>query len=328
MGPRVQTGPEGAGEEPGPLAPAPIPERLFYDGTCATDARKDKPECKAVTAFKAEFDPFDPVESARVNQALKDFGFCMLLGQLTFNTAQATIDSYCDGPQPTFARAPVPKLEYVHKNPEVKGIFYRPRVPHNYYLFVKKNPLKRHGRFATAGGWELQKTTPVEMENISPVLSVGIERAAFTERQTVLAFDEGELKNVCIFKKSEFVEAVQIPLQVAQSVVALPANIVQVKIWDSNSDAALIQAQNKVLRAQQGLLQQQYNVKADEVPASGVGEIKKAKAPTSASPGFTPFEIGQQIEPTPYASLTEAWRSICRDNKGDEVPAIVSAAGN
>lgn len=226
------------------FAPSNATTRSFWQGA------------NAVKVFTAEFDPFDPRESARINQGLKDYGFCLLLGGHMFNMRAARIDSYCDEPRSVFASAPVDKLEYIHTYARVEGIYYRPRIPYNLYLFVKKNPLKSHGRYLVAGGWELRKTTPVALENIAPVVSIGVQRTYFAQRHTTLVFEEGALKDACISKTSEMVEFAKIPLQVTQSVVALPANIIQVRINNISSDANLVEAENDLIREQAKYLQE------------------------------------------------------------------------
>jgi hypothetical protein len=123
--------------------------------------------------------------------------------------------------------------------------FYRPRLPYNYMLLVKKNK-------QVAGGWELRGSSEtVMLENGSPVFSVPIDRTFFTTRETALAFDDGVLQDVSIKKGSELLGFVQLPLAVAQTVAALPASILQVKIDGTNNRHKLIKAQPDLLAAHQ-----------------------------------------------------------------------------
>jgi hypothetical protein len=87
------------------------------------------------------------------------------------------------------------------------------------------------------------------MPNASPVLSIGVKRANFTKRQTTLVFDRGTLTDVAIDKGSEAEGFVVIPLAVAKAIVDIPAQIVQVRIADVQSHAALIQAQGNLVKA-------------------------------------------------------------------------------
>jgi hypothetical protein len=64
------------------------------------------------------------------------------------------------------------------------------------------------------------------MPNASPIFSVGVDRSAFvTRKTTLLAFDAGVLRDITIEKPSEVLSFVEIPLRVAQVVVAVPAEI-------------------------------------------------------------------------------------------------------
>jgi hypothetical protein len=205
---------------------------------------------KAVV-FKGQLDPFDPVHSAIVNDALKAFGYCIVLhGGFMFDPALATPESYCDDPKGTLRSQKIKRLQY-HKAGAAsqdtagngRGIYYRPRVPHQVQLYMKSNPL-------LPGGWKLRLARAVEMENVAPIIQVGIDRAAFTQKKTSLIFDEGMLKNVCIYKKSELQEFVSIPLYVAQSVVALPAQIARVRINQTNNQREIIEAEEELIKTQ------------------------------------------------------------------------------
>ncbi|MDX2155977.1 MAG: hypothetical protein SFW09_05630 [Hyphomicrobiaceae bacterium] len=263
---------------------------------------------KIVTVFRAEFDPFDPERSTIINQALRQFGFCMALEDYTFDIDHISIDSYCDNPGAATAHAKKRKHEYDHgphkrtsldaatlADPAgVRGIFYRPRIPYKYYLFVKENMQAR-------GGWKLRASQMIEMENIAPILSVGIDRAIFTQRNTTLVFDEGMLKNVCVYKKSELVEAVKIPLVVVQSVVALPANIIQVRIDQTLGQASLVTAQNEVIKTQQRLMQQL----AGQAPGAS-GKAPEGAARSAAAKGVSSLSGAYFENESPNAPAADA----------------------
>jgi len=169
---------------------------------------------------------------------------------------------------------------------------------------MKKNPKAR-------GGWRLAQTGKIEMENIAPILSVGVDRTYFAERKTILAFDEGALANVCILKQSELEQFASIPLQVVQGIVALPANVIQVRIWDVNNDAVLIAAQNRLIAEQVSYLEKLGKFKLDTM----------AQAPTSAAtpvilqdankPKYTPLTEAA-VDVKPESSVTADWTNICK----------------
>ncbi len=202
--------------------------------------------------FKGEFDPFDPRRTAEVNQALKDYGFCIDIPGISLNRTQHGQGSYCEHPRIVLDRFGAPDLAYRYKNSEglvekgqrrgEGGIFYRPRLPVPIHVYVKDNLKVPH--------WRLGITRVIEMENISPVVAVGVERTMFAQRRTSLIFSEGHLDNVCIFKGSELLAAAFIPLQIAQSVVQLPASILQVRIDQTKGQSELAKVENELIKTQ------------------------------------------------------------------------------
>lgn len=198
------------------------------------------------TPFKAEFDPFNVAQTAVVNDSMRKFGFCILVEE----SGQTVSDPnrYCDRPMGGVSLEQTMADAYVAENerPDIKdtrAILYRPRVPYVMYLFAKDNLL-------VPGGWRLRASEAVHMENKSPVLGVGIDRAFFTQRKTILQFDEGVLRDIEIDKKSELAAFVEVPLFIAQGVAALPANIIQVRINNTNNNTLLINAQQQLIVAE------------------------------------------------------------------------------
>jgi hypothetical protein len=198
-----------------------------------------------------EFDPFVPPELAAAKVALRRFGFCLYVEGHSFpavaGDAQqmlARAHQWCDAPglppypdpAERFSALPVPP-ETMHA-----GVLYRPNMTHKIVILYKKDP---NG----PGPWTLYQTKRLDMPNVSPVLSIGVERAMFTERQTTLNFNEGVLTDVAVNKKSELVGFVSIPLAVAQAIVSIPQQIVTLRISDINNQTALLNAQNSLLQA-------------------------------------------------------------------------------
>ena len=79
------------------------------------------------------------------------------------------------------------------------------------------------------------------------------------ERRTALIFDEGTLTGFCVSKGSEGAGLVEIPVEIIRSVVALPTQILQVRINHANSQSELnrihaetIELQTKLIRFEQG----------------------------------------------------------------------------
>jgi hypothetical protein len=122
------------------------------------------------------------------------------------------------------------------------GILYRPKMTYKVVILRKTDP---NGRVP----WTLYQTIRVEMVNASPILSIGLERAAFANRKTTAYFDSGTLTDVAVDKDSEAAGFVVIPLSIAQAIVDVPAQILQVRIADTQNQAALLQAQGQLFQA-------------------------------------------------------------------------------
>jgi hypothetical protein len=196
------------------------------------------------------------------------------------------------------AKAGAPDLKYTHINneellqkgsrPGEGGIFYRPRMPYPIHVYLRDNP--------RVPRWRLGISRVIEMENIAPLVAVGVDRTLFTQRKTTLLFEEGALSNVCIYKASEMQQAVQIPLQVVQSVVDLPAQIVTAKFNNTNNQKELLAAQDQLLKTQTSYLDFLKNPKAtytdpdlknNKGNVTGLGTV-----PDPANPIYSPLTRG------------------------------------
>ncbi|WP_092869313.1 hypothetical protein [Hyphomicrobium facile] len=203
-----------------------------------------------------EYDPFDLAQSALVNSTLSQLGFCIILQGVTVPRDHGTIATYCDDPRRAVEKniRMVNALRLAEDPPETlssRGVFYRPRIPFTVLLFLNAN----RGSAQAKAKWELRGSEVVELENVSPILAIDVERAFFAERKTTVMFDQGALTNVCVFKTSELVQFVDVPLEIAKSMVALPANIIQVQIDQTAGQRNLLAAQNQLMQAEVRRLQ-------------------------------------------------------------------------
>jgi hypothetical protein len=169
---------------------------------------------------------------------------------------------------------------------------YRPRATYELSIYAKDDP-------GGPGPWLLRRVWPVPLENLSPVISVNIDRAAFTEKQIALQFVDGDLRNICIYKGSELNQVVMIPLEVVKSIVALPTQIMQVQYDQITQSTALVTAENNILTSQNKLLTLLNNPNATPAPT----------APT-VGPGF-PGTTTTSVAPVPGTSpVTPALGSV------------------
>ena len=210
--------------------------------------------------FSVEYDPFDAEQTAFVNAGLNKHGFCVVLKGFTFDHRRTTTNRYCDNPLYEVKRAPprwftndgqplAPRAAEPVTEPKLlRGLLYRPKIAYTYYLFSKKN--KR-----LPGGWELRSAEAIGLENISPILSVGVDRSFFAQRKTVIHFTDGILQNICVYKTSELEEAINIPFAIASSLVAVPTQFLQVRIDQTNSDRRLVEAETQLLKVQNAHLE-------------------------------------------------------------------------
>jgi len=196
------------------------------------------------------FDPFDQLRSAQINDQIRHFGFCFVLEVFTFGAAgDAPVQQYCSNPLGTinpndfFARKYM-EYESADLKPHSYGIVYRPRTTYELSVYAKDDPDSR------TTPWRLRQTMAVALENISPVISIGVDRTIFTEKQVSLGFAQGDLINICVYKKSELYQAVQIPLEVVKSIVALPNQILQIQYDQITQSSALVAAEQKILASQ------------------------------------------------------------------------------
>ena len=199
------------------------------------------------TVARHSFDPFDQYELAEVNQAIKRYGFCLVLDGYS-HSDWVSAGTYCNAPQQTVQHKPSKKSKmvmnqrYVTKKP-VSGIFYRPKTSYRMLTFTNQDP---GGRTK----WHLSHMTKLSMENISPVISVGVDRALFTKQKVALIFEDGLLLNACLARGSAALQAVQIPLDIVYGVIALPAARINAALNASRTRQQLIAAEQQYIIAQ------------------------------------------------------------------------------
>lgn len=192
-----------------------------------------------------QFDPFVWDDLIMANEGLRRFDFCIYVEGFSFpikgldsERARRAASSWCSAPYRydprVYAFADLPVAPELMR----QGILYRPLASHKVVLLHRKE-----------GNWDLYQTQRFDMPNASPVLSIGVDRALFTRRSTAIYFDQGSLSDVAVDKGSELEGFVTIPLAVAKAVVDIPAQIVQLRLADTQSHAALIQAQGSLLNA-------------------------------------------------------------------------------
>ena len=255
-----------------------------------------------VDVFDAEFDPTDPASSQDVNKRLRDFGLCLI----SADDASSGIDPnrYCEHPRrrgsdddehgPKHRRNGSGDANDEESDRHVvgrggrrdvqRGIFYRPRLPYQIFLFARDDRLVK-------GKWSLKRRAVVEIENHAPIISVGIDRTIFAKRATELVFDYGVLKDVRLYKTSEIQQAIEIPLAIVQHVALLPTNIIRFRIDQTQNEATLKRAQALLLKAQADRAKKDFsNISSYKGASNAIladpnaGRLLKGAAPSGVAP--------------------------------------------
>jgi hypothetical protein len=262
-----------------------------FPGADAPNALKTRSFSEALNtnytrAFGAEFDPFNEAQMALINDGLKDHGFCLVLEGQTFGRHARDINEYCNQPleghRPEAALVAASAYSGVGAFvPYTRGVLYRPRLPYNVFLFANARPRQK-----LPGQWMLRQTAAVYLENKSPTLAIGIDRALFAKRKTTLSFALGVLQDITVEKDSELVGAVEVPLQIVNSIAALPSQIVQVKINQTSRRTELIAAQDKLIKTQR-------DIEKDRLALQGTRTLPTA--PSADKP--LPTEAAQPAAP-------------------------------
>lgn len=216
----------------------------------ARDARLTAP---TTDTLSMQFDPFLWEDLMAAKVALRRFGFCLYVEGFSFPTyglsasgLRDAADRWCsteasrtplyENPLYTLATSPV------SPGAMRTGILYRPKMAYKVVILRKVDPNDRKP-------WTLYQTIRVDMVNASPVLSIGIQRAAFANRKTTVNFDYGTLADVAVDKDSEAAGFVVIPLSIAQAIVDVPAQILKIRLADTQNQAVLLQAQGQLFQA-------------------------------------------------------------------------------
>jgi hypothetical protein len=235
-----------------------------------------------------EFDPVNQREAAMVNARLTKLGFCLVLETFMFDPAVG-VQSYCSAPlrhgyDPTPIFKAYQAYETAPVEPHHPGILYRPRYPYRLAVYRKRDP-------GGGGKWLLTQTTTVHLENVSPVLSLGITRAAFTGKAVNFLFQDGALTTACISKGSEIESFVQIPLDVAKSIMAVPASLATIQLGRLENEKLLVQRQEQLFLVQKAYLAKLAGGQATRPTGTPDKTQLAAALPTPQQLGAVPADI-------------------------------------
>lgn len=232
-----------------------------------------------VSLTEQDVNPFDLADMAGLNHDLRPYGYCLTLGDYTYDTRRYSADAYCNAPEISLRPASAPPLLEAAKQQKIlrpvprSGILYRPKQPYSVFVYVRDDP-------EIGGPWQLRLTKTMMLENISPILGLHVSRSFFAEHRTALAFDGGNLVSVCIAKGSEVEGAIQIPLDVIFGLVSLPTEKIAQEIDLKNGSVDLINKQKDLLALQNQILA----AKAGEYPGAAKGQVPGALGVKAGTP--------------------------------------------
>lgn len=254
-------------------------------------------EATKVTLGRFEVDPLDAADMAKLNNRIKDFGFCLILDDYTYNTSQAAAQSYCANPLATLRRFPSPKLarlreqRWLKPEPDRGGILYRPRLPYTLHVYTKSDP-------RGPGPWQLRKTQNVDLENLAPIVSLGLKRRLFASNRVGMEFDGGVLQNICIAKTSEAAGFIEIPLDIVYGIVSLPSATIRAEISRATQTAKLVKAEEQLIAAQASFIEFEKNKSAlqHDIASANPSVVGGCKTTTEGCPSTQKFPTA--VDPT------------------------------
>ena len=274
-----------------------------------------------------QVDPFNYREMAKLNQSIRRYGFCIVLGRYSFNVNQLDPSSYCDSPSNKAEHNAPPSDQAIqemrwHGPKPTSGIFYRPRAPYRVEVYTKHYPDHDNDN-----DWTLALMKTLHMENIMPLIAVGVRRELFAERRTGLIFDDGELLDVCISKGNNIEGATNIVLDVVYGIINLPSATIEATIDDLTNQKKLAEKRTELINAQEEyikFLEGKQEAKIEEKKATALNLDEKTDMPTANRPSET--------VPTTHAILegdekSNALNNICAKLKVAQVPNASGSLG-
>jgi hypothetical protein len=175
-----------------------------------------------------EFDPIDPQDVARVRGALAGHGVTLEIEKQSncpTATSGADCDTTCDSTSP--------------------GIYYRLPIP--YRLTIHPAGVMESNRIQALEA-AVDRTYLLPNEAICKY--VPVTRASFVRKDTELQFDQGMLTKVVTNKPSELVGFVTIPVDVATTIVGIPAELLKFRLETTNLDRQITSEERDQVRAE------------------------------------------------------------------------------
>ncbi len=185
--------------------------------------------------YDGEFDPFSKSELDNVNAALKNFA--------PSNGPEFSVDLGVDLPSQSAASA----------GECGASVCYRPLV--SVPLIFKKDGIEIYRR-------------SIEIPDITKIMGINLNRA-FGESITKVDFDDGMIKQFDIKHPSGALAVAQLPIDVLNALIAIPAELVQLRIDTSGRNKKLYDAQKAEIEAQRQLIEKLEELHKEKENPSG-----------------------------------------------------------
>ncbi|MBZ9815735.1 hypothetical protein [Mesorhizobium sp. CA7] len=198
------------------------------------------------------FDPYDPEEAARTNAAIRKI----------YPRACVQVELWPGRWSPGCGPGSTGVAVAHALGPMSPGIYYRRALPHQVQVNVGGSPVTQDY---------------LAFANESPVYRVDVKRTLFVKRQTTIAFTQGELTSVQVVKDSEALAVAQLPIAIADAVIAGPVDALTQRTAVQNARANLYNARATALNAETALKKAQ--AAANPQAATGSGQNLDTAAP-------------------------------------------------
>jgi hypothetical protein len=144
------------------------------------------------------------------------------------------------------------------------GIYYRPALP---YVITFKTRDESRARES------IRSAQTIYLPNAAPILSFDIYRPAFVKFIQTVEFENGMLKSFNLTKPSEAVGLINLPVELAKSIVSIPSELFKFRIETTQDEGGLLEAQRKLIEARWQLHEKQDELrKAQEEAQKGKAE--------------------------------------------------------
>jgi hypothetical protein len=217
----------------------------------------------ANTPFGASYDPFDTEEATKVRNKLLTIAkmgstsppspaiqdYCILVGGevRAYTPEQACVENHAPNPHRTF-----PVVEYDARYP---GIYYRRPAPMPIRIFTRNCTKQDPSLKCTVkDDWSRLWMGNDMLFDKSDIYQVRIDRTAFIQRQTKIAFTNGTLTEISLTKPSEALAAASYPVTIAKLVASIPLAGLQQDTSVTKAQGDLIAAQTNLINLQRAAI--------------------------------------------------------------------------